>query len=95
MIGEPTHFTETSSSLIDLLLVNDKRHVLACVVGEPFLQQDTRYHCPIFGVFNFSKPKRKSFTRRIWRYDHADYNLLRQSLLSADWNAIQDAVCVY
>ncbi|MCG8078294.1 MAG: hypothetical protein JAY75_18895, partial [Candidatus Thiodiazotropha taylori] len=91
MINEPTHFTETSSSLIDLVLVNDKRHVLSCGVGEPFLQQDLRYHCPIFGVLNFSKPKRKSFTRRIWRYDQADYNLLRQRVLSEDWNTLQNS----
>ncbi|MCG7876873.1 MAG: endonuclease/exonuclease/phosphatase family protein [Candidatus Thiodiazotropha endolucinida] len=91
MINEPTHFTETSSSLIDLVLVNDKRHVLSCGVGEPFVQQDLRYHCPIFGVLNFSKPKRKSFTRRIWRYDQADYNLLRQRVLSEDWNTLQNS----
>ena len=52
-IEEPTHFTETSSSLIDLLLVNNNEHLILSGVGDPFLHQDIRYHCPVFGVFNF------------------------------------------
>ena len=49
-IQEPTHFTETSSSLIDLLIVSNKRHIINCGVSDPFLHQDTRYHCPIYGI---------------------------------------------
>ena len=64
IISQPTHFTE-NSSLIDLLLVNDNNHVITSGVGDPFLQQDLRYHCPVFGVFNFSKLKRKSYVRQI------------------------------
>ena len=64
-IEEPTHFTETSSSLIDLLLVNNNEHLILSGVGDPFLHQDIRYHCPVFGVFNFRKPKCLSFKRRI------------------------------
>ena len=46
-IEEPTHFTETSS-LIDLLLINNNEHLILSGVGGPFLQQDIRYHCPVF-----------------------------------------------
>ena len=67
-IKEPTHFTETSSSLIDLLLVNNNEHLILSGVGDPFLHQDIRYHCPVFGVFNFRKPKCLSFKRRICKY---------------------------
>ena len=90
MIKDPTHFTENSSSLIDLVLVSDENHVIHCGVGDPFLQQELRYHCPVFGVFNFSKPKRKSFKRHIWRYHQGDYNLLRQRAATTDWTALQD-----
>ena len=38
---EPTHFTETSSSLIDLLLVNNKEDLILSGVGDPFLQYAT------------------------------------------------------
>ena len=80
-IEEPTHFTETSSSLIDLLLVNNNEHLILSGVGDPFLHQDIRYHCPVFGVFNFRKPKCLSFKRRIWKYD---------DLLNADLEKIAE-----
>ena len=54
------------------------------------LCQEIRYHCPVFGILNFSKPKRKSFTRHIWRYDQGNYNLLREKISNADWLALQD-----
>ena len=58
-INEPTHFTENSSTLLDILLVTNKDHLILCRVGDPFLHQEQRYHCPVYGVFNFCKPKLK------------------------------------
>ena len=60
-ISEPTHFTGNSFSLTDLLLVGNKDLIIFSGVADPFLHQDLRYHCPIFGVFSFSKPKIKCF----------------------------------
>ena len=34
-------------------------------VGDPFLNQEMRYHCPVFGIFKYVKPKAKVFTRHI------------------------------
>ena len=56
MIKSPTHFTEHSSSLIDLFLVKHPTRVTLCDVAEPFLDQNVRYHCPIFIILNYSKP---------------------------------------
>lgn len=56
-INQPTNFTEHSSSLIDILLVNNKDQLIVSGVGDPFLNQGVRYHCPIYGIFKFSKPK--------------------------------------
>ena len=44
-ICEPTHFTENSSSLIDILLVNNKTHLIVSGVGDPFLNQEI--HCKV------------------------------------------------
>ena len=55
IIIEPTHFTETSMSLIDLVLVSSPESILLSGVGDPFLGQETRYHCPIFVVLNTRK----------------------------------------
>ena len=53
MIQEPTHFSENSSSLIDILIVSNTRHVINCGVSDPFLHQDTRYHCLIYVILFF------------------------------------------
>ena len=64
-IDQPTHFTENSSSVIDIILVSNKHHLLLSGVGDPFLNQDLRYHFPIYGIFKFSKPKFKTFSRHV------------------------------
>ncbi len=52
-ISTATHFTEHSESIIDLLLVSN--NIVTCGVGDPCLQQDTRFHCPIYGILKFAK----------------------------------------
>ena len=89
-IEQPTHYTETSSSLIDILLVNNKDHLILSGVGDLFLNQDIRYHCPIYGIFKFTKPQCKSFKRHIWNYEQGNYDLLRQKASSFDWNSLHD-----
>ena len=42
-VDEPTHYTETSSSLIDLILVHNPNTLIASGVGDPFLNQALRY----------------------------------------------------
>ena len=89
-IDDPTHYTEHSSSVIDLLFVSNTDHLIHSRVADPFLNQDLRYHCPIYGIFKFSKPKVSSFTRRIWYYDRCDFNVLRNKVNAVDWNSLQD-----
>ena len=89
-VNQPTHFTETSSSIIDILLVSNKDNLILSGVGDPFLGQELRYHCPIYGIFKLSKTKVHSFMRHIWSYDHADFNLLRSKAESIDWTSLQD-----
>ena len=54
------------------------------------LNQDVRYQCPVYGFFKFPKPKQKSFTRHIWKYDQGDYDLLRTKSASTDWTSLYD-----
>ena len=93
---QPTHFTENSSSPIDILLVTNKNHLLSSGVSDPFLDQPVRYHCPIFGIFKFSKHRCKSFTRHIWNYDQGDYNRMREKASAIPWEDLQhDDINVY
>ena len=45
-IDEPTHYTEHSSSVIHLLFVSNKDHLIHSGVADAFLNHDLRYHCP-------------------------------------------------
>ncbi len=62
-ITEQTHFTETSSSLIDIILSSKDSLILSSGVSDPFLQQNIRYHCPVYGILNLKTRKSKSFKK--------------------------------
>ena len=89
-ITQPTHFTENSSSLIDVILVTNKENLIYSGVGEPFLNQELRYHCPVYSILKFSKQKHRTFTRHIWSYEHGNYNILREKASSFNWNTCHD-----
>ncbi len=55
LISSPTHFTENSNSLIDLIFVKDTRHVTASFVADPFIPDLIRYHCPVVVVLKIKK----------------------------------------
>ena len=63
LISDSTYFTETSQSTIDLILTNNCNDILTSGVGEPFLDQNIHYHCPVFCVLDFQKPKKKIFQK--------------------------------
>ena len=52
---EPTHSTESPSSLLDIILTGDKSNLIYSGVTDPFLSQETRYYCPVYGIFKFTK----------------------------------------
>ncbi|XP_053398327.1 uncharacterized protein LOC128556710 [Mercenaria mercenaria] len=88
-IQEPTHFTETSNSLIDLFLVSSSCKVALTGVGEPFLDQNTRYHCPIFCCIDLTKPHLRTYKRMIWQFNRGDYNGLRRETACFPWETLQ------
>ena len=79
LIDERTHFTESSSSLLDLFITNDAHIITYCGVGPPLLDQ-IRFHCPIISLLNFPKCRQKTFKRKIWLYDRGDYDRYRNIL---------------
>ena len=89
VISEPTHYTEKSSSLIDLLFTNNQTNILYSGVGEAFLDQNIRYHCPIYAIFKFDKYKQQSFKRKIWKYDNGNYELLKEYINTFDWTSLK------
>ena len=59
-------------------------------VADPFLHQEVKYHCPVFGILKFSKPKLKAFKRHIWSYDIGNYEVLRDKAQNTDWDSLRD-----
>lgn len=77
LVNEPTHFTEHSSSLIDLILARSNTNVLMSEVADTFIPNQIRYHCPIILLLKFFRPKNKTFKRRIWNYKLANFDRYR------------------
>lgn len=96
LITEPTHYSENTSSIIDLFLTSNKSSILLSGVGEPILEQNIRYHCPIYCIFKFCKIISPVFTRKIWLYDKGDYESLSQEILDTDWERLKnDNIDIY
>ena len=58
LVNEPTHFTEHSSSLIDLILARSNTNVLMSEVADTFIPNQIRYHCPIILLLKFFRQKK-------------------------------------
>ena len=87
LITETTYMTEHSSSLLDLVMVNNPTSVLYTEFGFPLLNQ-VRYHLPITGVLNHPTIVNASFKRKIFLYDKGDYESYRNLLSVVDWDGI-------
>ena len=88
LITEPTNFAESSSTIIDLILVSNLGTVELSGVGESFLLQDIRYHCPTYCVLKFKKHLSKAFSRKIWLYEKGNYDAFRQTVSDYDWSTV-------
>ena len=84
MITEQTHFIERASSLIDIFLVSYPSSCILSGVGDPFLNQEIQFHCPVFIVFKFLKPQKKSIKRHVWKYKDGDYENLKEKFRNSD-----------
>ncbi|MCG8048302.1 MAG: endonuclease/exonuclease/phosphatase family protein, partial [Candidatus Thiodiazotropha endolucinida] len=54
LLTEATHFTESSASLIDVILVNKTSNILSSEVCDPFIPNLVRYHCPVALLLKFA-----------------------------------------
>ena len=86
LIDEPTHYTEHSSSLIDLILVNKPENVLYSGVASSFVPDLVRFHCPTMLILKFRKLIEKGFKRHIWVYEKGNYDLFGNKLAQVNWD---------
>ena len=88
LIDEPTHFTENSSPLIDLAILNNHSNVLFSDVISPIVPNIALFHCPILVTLKFRKSILKTFKHDVLLYDWGNYNHYRQKLNDANWGAL-------
>ena len=89
LIKEPTHYTESSSSAIDLFLTSNSNNVFLTGVGDPFLEHNIRYHCPICCLLKFDNRAKSTFSRHIWLYDRFDFNAFCDEIQQTDWQLLE------
>ena len=82
LIKSPTRSTATSSTLIDLILISDSLHAVDKAVIEPFCSD----HSAVYFTTNFISVSERSYKRKIWQYNNADYELYRETLDNMLWN---------
>ena len=76
---DPTHYTETSSSTFDLIFTSNTNNILLSGTGESVLEQNVRYHSPVYAVLNFLKPT-AVYQRHIWLYDRGDFDSMSREI---------------
>ena len=85
LIKESTHITETSSSLLDLIITDSPGYIMDAGTWAPL---GDPYHCSIYCKFQIQYPKDKKYTRHIWYYDQCNYDNLNEAILNAPWGVI-------
>ena len=96
LISDPTHYTESSRSTIDLIFSSNPDIFYHAGVCDPVLDQDVRFHCPVYGLLKFKKKRDHSFTRLLWSFDRGDYTLLRNKAREVNWDTIKsDNIDIY
>ena len=85
LIDTPTRVTDTSATMIDLVLTNVKENIHASGV----IHLGIPDHSLIYAVRKFMLPKTNLGVREIRDYKHFDTELLVEDLSRMPWNAIQ------
>ena len=82
--------------MIDLILTSNRNSIILSGVGEPFLEQNIRYHCPVYCVLNFVKPVSPIYQRKIYLFDRGDYQSFINDIYDTDWNLLKnDSINTY
>ena len=75
-----------------MIFTINRNTLLISGVDEPFLEQNVRYHCPVFCVLNFTKPKTPIYQRKIYLFDRGNYNAFSNDLVQIDWLALRSNI---
>ncbi len=89
LIDKPTRVTATTSTILDVIITNDKSHISDTeVICPPDIIDTTTPNLPtsrpssdhnlISVKFNFTIEKRKCYKRTVWDYQTANYDRISE-----------------
>lgn len=88
LINDANHFTEASSLVIYLAILNNPYIVDRVHVDEPFVHMHLRYHRTIYGILKIENSSHTCLKVKIWLYDSGDYVKFLEKLQNANWDDI-------
>ena len=83
-IKEPTRVTKESEAILDLIMTNLPMLATDVGVGGVLHEND---HRTIYGTINMKSIRRQIFTRDMWDFKNANFDLFREELSNADWDS--------
>ena len=86
LIAEPTHVLENFSSCIDLIFMNQPNLIMDAGVY-PSLHSKC-HHQVIYAKLNLQTQYPPPYTREIWDYGKAQFDLINKAIDNFDWNKL-------
>lgn len=80
IIDQPTHITNTSAYILDLIFVDKPHFVVNHGVNSPLCDLD---QCTIYCKLKYKVPRQQSYERTTWDYKTADIAGLNDAFISA------------
>ncbi len=86
IITSPTRITDTSSTLIDPIIVDQDQAIIKSDVLP--IPNDISDHSATLIILPSELSSNTSYTRTVWNYKRADFDKLNELILNADWSVL-------
>ena len=83
LIETPTHFTDRSAYLLDILITDSPGLMTNCGTLSNICNL---HHLPVYGEFSLHISSRRPFYRHIWHYNNGDWAGLNSTLACMTWD---------
>ena len=87
VVTEPTHYTQHSCSLIDLVYLSSPANLISCSTI-PALANSDHLSLSFTVAAGCHQELPKSKPRMVWRYSHADFDGAQRLIDSTNWNEV-------
>ena len=71
------------------VLRSNSNNVFLTGIGDPFLEHNIRYHCPIFCLLKFDNSAKSTLSQHIWLYDRCGFNSFCAEIQLTDWHILK------